>query len=83
MLPSNPDAFLEMASSVKLKDDDVRKQRSKLEAQAGKRLAQTKVRGSNVGGGGGAGGRPLRPSISSISLPRNNSRADMRQESLP
>ncbi|KAI0363127.1 RabGAP/TBC [Pilatotrama ljubarskyi] len=36
-LPLNPEAFLELAFSVKLKDDDVRKQRSKLEAQIKRR----------------------------------------------
>ncbi|KAI0668813.1 rab-GTPase-TBC domain-containing protein [Trametes maxima] len=36
-LPPNPDAFVEQALSVKLKDDDVRKQRNKLEAQVKRR----------------------------------------------
>ncbi|KAI0641277.1 RabGAP/TBC [Trametes meyenii] len=37
VLPPNPDAFVEQALSVKLKDDDVRKQRNKLEAQVKRR----------------------------------------------
>ncbi|KAI0770873.1 rab-GTPase-TBC domain-containing protein [Trametes elegans] len=36
-LPPNPDAFVELALSVKLKDDDIRKQRNKLEAQVKRR----------------------------------------------
>ncbi|EIW51902.1 RabGAP/TBC [Trametes versicolor FP-101664 SS1] len=36
-LPLNPEAFIELALSVKLKDDDVRKQRNKLEAQVKRR----------------------------------------------
>ena len=33
LLPPSPDAFLSFVTSVKLKDDDVRKQRIKMEAQ--------------------------------------------------
>ena len=33
LLPPSPEAFLSLACSVKLKDDDVRKQRIKMEAQ--------------------------------------------------
>ena len=77
LLPSSPDAFLEMAATVKLKDDDVRKQRGKLEAGQMKKLIQGR------GGVGGSEVRSLRPSISSISLPRSNSsRADVRVESI-
>lgn len=54
VLPSQPDAFLDVAFSIKMKDDDVRKQRNKMEAQV-KRQAQS--RGIDVS-------RP------SISLPR-------------
>ncbi|KAI0353295.1 RabGAP/TBC [Trametes cingulata] len=36
-LPLNPEAFIELAFSIKLKDDDVRKQRNKLEAQIKRR----------------------------------------------
>lgn len=32
-LPSTPDGFLSLAHSVKMKDDDVRKNRLKMEAQ--------------------------------------------------
>ncbi|KAI8977787.1 RabGAP/TBC [Trametes punicea] len=41
-LPSSPEAFIELALSVKLKDDDLRKQRHKLEAQV-KRRTQPRV----------------------------------------
>lgn len=40
LLPSTSDSFLQLALSVKLKDDDVRKQRIKMEAQV-KRQTQT------------------------------------------
>jgi len=40
LLPPSPDAFLSLVYSVKLKDDDVRKQRIKMEAQVKR---QTKV----------------------------------------
>ncbi|KAH9851255.1 RabGAP/TBC [Lenzites betulinus] len=36
-LPLNPEAFIELAFSVKFKDDDIRKQRGKLEAQIKRR----------------------------------------------
>ncbi|KAJ3507830.1 hypothetical protein NLJ89_g6085 [Agrocybe chaxingu] len=49
-LPAAPDAFLSLAFSVKLKDDDIRKQRVKMEAQV-KRQTQA-PRPSNVGGAG-------------------------------
>lgn len=57
-LPSNPDALVELAMSVKLKDDDVRKHRSKMEAQL-KRQTQNRMTKPIVNGGGAA-----------ISLPR-------------
>ena len=40
LLPPTPDGFLSLVCSVKLKDDDVRKQRIKMEAQVKR---QTKV----------------------------------------
>ncbi|RPD56478.1 hypothetical protein L227DRAFT_260045 [Lentinus tigrinus ALCF2SS1-6] len=43
VLPPNPDAFIELAFSMKLKDDDIRKQRNKLEAQVNRRTAQTRA----------------------------------------
>ncbi|PIL34749.1 hypothetical protein GSI_02536 [Ganoderma sinense ZZ0214-1] len=60
-LPPSPDAFIELAFSMKFKDDDVRKQRSKLEAQVKRRTAQARA-------------SPISPAITSaISLPRNGS----------
>ncbi|KAI0935551.1 hypothetical protein AcV5_003953 [Taiwanofungus camphoratus] len=41
-LPANPDAFIEVALSTKLKDEDFRKQRSKIEAQV-KRQTQSRT----------------------------------------
>ncbi|KAI0757841.1 RabGAP/TBC [Daedaleopsis nitida] len=41
-LPASPDGFVELAFTVKLKDDDVRKQRSKLEAQVKRRTAHAR-----------------------------------------
>jgi len=41
-LPSTPDALVELAMSMKLKDDDVRKHRGKMEAQL-KRQTQSRV----------------------------------------
>lgn len=61
LLPTNPDTFLEMAAAVKLKDDDVRKQRTKLEAQV-KRQTQARAHTVQVT----ASGVPP-----SISLPRS------------
>ncbi|KAJ3548368.1 hypothetical protein NM688_g5306 [Phlebia brevispora] len=60
-LPSNAETFLEMASSVKLKDDDVRRQRTKLEAQV-KRQTQARAHTSQVTASG---------AVPSISLPRS------------
>ena len=54
LLPASPDAFLSLVCSVKLKDDDVRKQRIKMEAQV-KRQTQVPRTVSTTG---------------SISLPR-------------
>lgn len=56
LLPTQADAFLDIAFSVKMKDDDIRKQRNKLEAQV-KRQTQSQSRGLDA----------ARPSIS---LPR-------------
>lgn len=53
-LPSSPDAFVDLALSVKMKDDDVKKQRNKMEAQVKR---QTQSRGIDL-------------SKPSISLPR-------------
>ncbi|KDR79719.1 hypothetical protein GALMADRAFT_93552 [Galerina marginata CBS 339.88] len=47
-LPSTPDAFLSLVFSVKLKDDDVRKQRVKMEAQV-KRQTQVPRAASTSG----------------------------------
>ena len=59
VLPPSPDAFIELAFSVKLKDDDVRKQRGKLEAQVKRRTAQARA-------------SPISPAITpTISLPKN------------
>ncbi|KAI1786278.1 RabGAP/TBC [Ganoderma leucocontextum] len=58
-LPPSPDAFIELALSMKFKDDDVRKQRSKLEAQVKRRTAQARA-------------APISAAITSaISLPKN------------
>ena len=59
VLPPNPDAFIELAFSMKLKDDDIRKQRNKLEAQVKRRTAQTRA-------------SPISPATpQTISLPKN------------
>jgi hypothetical protein len=42
-LPSSPDALIEQAMSVKLKDDDLRKHRSKMEAQMKRQTTQNRV----------------------------------------
>ena len=49
LLPPSPDAFLSLVCSVKLKDDDVRKQRIKMEAQV-KRQTQVPRTVSTAGG---------------------------------
>ncbi|KAH9941861.1 RabGAP/TBC [Epithele typhae] len=41
-LPANPDAFIDMCLSVKLKDSDLQKQRSKIESQVRRRTAQAR-----------------------------------------
>ncbi|KAH9947342.1 RabGAP/TBC [Amylocystis lapponica] len=61
-LPPTPEALLELAFSVKVKDDDIRKQRSKLEAQV-KRQTQARALSSKPSGTSARG--------PSISLPRN------------
>ncbi|RPD53232.1 RabGAP/TBC [Lentinus tigrinus ALCF2SS1-7] len=59
VLPPSPDAFIELAFSMKLKDDDIRKQRNKLEAQVKRRTAQTRA-------------SPISPATpQTISLPKN------------
>lgn len=60
-LPPSPDAFINLAYSFKLKHDDIRKQRIKMEAQV-KRQTQTRV----LSTAGLAGAKPGAP----ISLPR-------------
>jgi len=60
-LPPNPDAFIELAHAAKVKDDDVRKQRSKMEAIA-KRQTQSRTLSHQTGSGGIA--------LSNISLPK-------------
>jgi hypothetical protein len=66
LISSSPDSLIELANSFKLKDDDIRKQRIKLEAQV-KRQTQSRlsnaVRRSSSNSNGG-------PSAS-ISLPRS------------
>lgn len=58
-LPSTPDALIELAFSVKLRDDDIYKQRNKLETQL-KRQMQTRPHLSSA-----------RVSTPTISLPRS------------
>lgn len=60
-LPPTPDALVELAMSMKLKDDDVRKHRSKLEAQL-KKTSQSRVNKPGLTANG---------SIAPISLPRS------------
>lgn len=59
-LPSTADAFLTQALSMKLKDDDVRKQRIKMEAQL-KRQTQSRALSTNNSSG---------MQTASISLPK-------------
>ncbi|KAI0344356.1 TBC-domain-containing protein [Trametopsis cervina] len=73
MLPASPDGFIEIASTLKFKDDDLRKQRNKLDAQ---NKRHTQSRGSSALAPTAPFMKAPRPSISSISLPRTNSRAD-------
>lgn len=60
LLSSTADILVELANSVKLKDDDVRKQRTKMEAQIKKQAQQQQTRGLLANSGGGP----------AISLPR-------------
>lgn len=46
-LPANPETFITLAYSFKLKDDDVRKQRIKMEAQVKR---QTQIRTASAPG---------------------------------
>ncbi|KAI0736093.1 RabGAP/TBC [Earliella scabrosa] len=58
-LPATPDAFIDLAFSMKLKDDDLRKQRNKLEAQVKRRTAHSRP-------------SPISPATpQTISLPKN------------
>ena len=65
-LPPNPEAFIEVAAGVRLKEDDLRKQRTKLEAQV-KKQAQARAQTAQASARQIAanGGPP------SISLPRS------------
>ncbi|CAL1697400.1 unnamed protein product [Somion occarium] len=58
LLPASPDAFLELAFSVKLKDDDIRKQRNKKDVQT-KRQTQFRSLSAQTGA-----------SMPNISLPK-------------
>lgn len=66
LISSTPDLLVELANSFRLKDDDIRKQRVKLEAQV-KLQTQSRLSGaarrssSNANGG----------AVASISLPRS------------
>lgn len=60
LLSSTADTLVDLANSVKLKDDDVRKQRTKMEAQIKKQTQQQQTRGLLASSGGGP----------AISLPR-------------
>lgn len=60
LLSSTADILVELANSVKLKDDDVRKQRTKMEAQIKRQAQQQQTRGLLANSGGGP----------AISLPR-------------
>ncbi|KAI0271259.1 rab-GTPase-TBC domain-containing protein [Gloeopeniophorella convolvens] len=62
LISSSPDTLIELANSVKLKDDDVRKQRVKMEAQV-KRQAQNRLPNSAR--------RSSNTTPASISLPRS------------
>jgi hypothetical protein len=61
LISSSPETLIELANSFRIKDDDIRKQRVKLEAQIKLRTqsrlsgaARKSGRNSNSGGGGGA-----------------------------
>lgn len=60
LLSSTADILIELANSVKLKDDDVKKQRTKMEAQIKRQTQQQQTRGLLASSGGGP----------AISLPR-------------
>lgn len=62
LLPNDPDDLITSALSVKLKDDDVKKQRVKLEAQLKRQQAQSSV--------AALGSRSTPSLVSKISLPR-------------
>ena len=46
-LPPSPDAFISLTQSLKLKDDDIRKQRIKMEAQVKRQTQQVPRMASN------------------------------------
>lgn len=61
LISSSPETLIELANSFKIKDDDIRKQRVKLEAQIKLRTqsrlsgaARRSSKNSNGGGGGAA-----------------------------
>jgi TBC1 domain family member 10 len=66
LISSSPDSLIELANSFRLKDDDIRKQRVKLEAQI-KRKTQSRL--SNALRPGSSNGS--RGASASISLPRS------------
>jgi hypothetical protein len=65
LISSSPEVLIELANSFKIKDDDIRKQRVKLEAQirlrTQSRLSNAKRSPRNSNGGGGG--------VATISLP--------------
>ena len=63
VLPSTADAFLELTTAVKLKDEDVRKQRAKLAEAHVKRQNQARTLASQATSAG-------LPGLPAISLPR-------------
>lgn len=69
LISSSPELLIELANSFKIKDDDIRKQRVKLEAQiklrTQSRLSSTTRRSSNNSNGRGGGGA----AAATISLP--------------
>ncbi|KAH9970530.1 rab-GTPase-TBC domain-containing protein [Lactifluus volemus] len=66
LISSSPDLLIELANSFRLKDDDIRKQRVKLEAQA-KRKTQSRLSNAVWRGSGNSN----RSRSASISLPRS------------
>jgi hypothetical protein len=66
LISSSPDSLVELANSFRLKDDDIRKQRVKLESQV---KLQTPSRLSNVGRR--SSGNSHGSVVTTISLPRS------------